>query len=124
MKLKKLLICAAIIILSGCDSGTPKCNSDEAKNLVVDIASKPYADRPATRYTAAQKVDPVYVPSITVSNVRTQQHNSNLDIYLCAADVNFTYSKHIELNSSRPITYRIQKTDDNNGQFYINVFGL
>lgn len=124
MKLKTLLTCAAIIILSGCDSGTPKCNSDEAKNLVVDIAGKPYADRPATRYAAAQKVEPDYVPSITVSNVRTQQYNSKLDIYSCAADVNFTYSKHIEFNSSRPITYRIQKTEDNNGQLYINVFGL
>ncbi len=117
MKLKTLLTCAAIIILSGCDSGTPKCNSEEVKNLVVDIAGKPYI--------AASKREPDYdMPSITVNNVRTQQHNTKLDIYLCEAEVSFKYAKYTALNLSKPITYRIQKTDDNNGQFYINVYGL
>ncbi|WP_114196135.1 hypothetical protein [Edaphovirga cremea] len=117
MKLRLLFSCIAMIGLSGCNSDTPKCNSDEAKNLVVDIARKPYI--------AASKREPDYdMPSIIVNNVRTQQYNAKLDIYLCEADISFTYKKYTELNSSRPITYRIQKTDDNNGQFYINVFGL
>lgn len=111
MKLRLLFSCIALISLSGCDSGTPKCNSNEAKNLVVDIATKEAAK---TYY----KLDGV---TISVENVRTVEHQSKLDVYQCAADLKFA---NAEKANSIPITYRIQKTDDNNGQFYINVFGL
>ncbi len=111
MKLRLLFSCIALIGLSGCDSGTPKCNSDEAKNLVVDIATKEAAK---TYY----KLDGV---TIFVENVRTVEHQGKLDVYQCAADLKFS---NAEKANSIPITYRIQKTDDNNGQFYINVYGL
>ncbi len=58
---------------------------------------------------------------ISVENVRTINHESGLDVYQCAADLTFTKP---DLKNSLPITYRIQKTDDNNDHFYINVSGL
>ncbi|WON75843.1 hypothetical protein [Serratia sp. UGAL515B_01] len=117
MMMRVFLSCIAILALSGCDTATPKCNSDDAKNLVVDIARKPYI-------AASQRESDYDMPSITINNMRTQQYNAKLDIYLCEADISLNYAKYTALNSSKPITYRIQKTDDNNGQFYINVLGL
>ncbi|EOV8959011.1 hypothetical protein ACN6U0_000788 [Cronobacter turicensis] len=58
---------------------------------------------------------------MTVENVRTISHESKLDVYQCAADLTFTKP---DLQNSLPITYRIQKTDEGKGQFYINVSGL
>lgn len=40
MKLKSALLCLSASLLAGCGESTPKCNSDDAKNLVVDIAQK------------------------------------------------------------------------------------
>ncbi len=57
---------------------------------------------------------------ISVENVRTISHESGLDVYQCAADLTFTKP---DLQNSLPITYRIQKTDEGKGQFYINISG-
>jgi len=58
---------------------------------------------------------------ITVENVRTISHESGLNVYQCAADL--TLTKH-EVDQEIPITYRIQKTDEGKGQFYITVSSL
>lgn len=113
MKLK-LMIVLAVINLVGCDSGTPKCNSDDAKSLVVDIAKKKISK--SYRAEIFEKVH------LAVENVRTIDHQKKLDIFQCAADLKLFLKP--EQSTSIPITYRIQKTDDNNGQFYINLFGL
>lgn len=98
-------------ILSGCNEDTPKCNSTDAKNLVIDISRK--------EIEKSLKLDADV--SISVNNVRTLNHDSKLDVYQCAADL--TFSKP-NLKQDIPITYRIQKTDEGKGQFYINVYGL
>lgn len=113
MKLKLMIVCA-VISLAGCDSGTPKCNSDDAKSLVVDIAKKEMSK--SYRAEIFEKLH------LAVENVRTVEHQNKLDIYNCSADLKLFLKP--EQSTSIPITYRIQKTDDDNGQFYINVFGL
>jgi predicted small lipoprotein YifL len=40
MKRTMLLVLIAAGLLTGCGEKTPKCSSDDAKNLVVDIARK------------------------------------------------------------------------------------
>lgn len=40
MKPKILLVLIAASLLAGCGEKTPKCSSDDAKNLAVDIARK------------------------------------------------------------------------------------
>ncbi|HII3367990.1 TPA: hypothetical protein ACY3K0_000683 [Klebsiella michiganensis] len=111
MKRTMLLVLIASGLLAGCGEKTPKCNSDDAKNLVVDIARK----------TIEKSMTLDKDVRISVENVRTISHESGLDVYQCAADLTFTKP---DLKDSLPITYRIQKTDDNKGQFYINVSGL
>jgi PBP1b-binding outer membrane lipoprotein LpoB len=98
-------------ILSGCYEDTPKCNSNDAKNLVIDISRK--------EIEKMLKLDADV--SISVNNVRTINHDSKLDVYQCAADLTFVKP---DVKQDIPITYRIQQTDEGNGQFYINVFGL
>ncbi|ASN15524.1 hypothetical protein B7764_10045 [Pantoea ananatis] len=58
---------------------------------------------------------------IWVENVRTVSHESGLDIYQCAADLTFAKPN---MKDSLPITYRVQKTEDGKGQFYVNLYGL
>lgn len=109
MNILLLLIAAGLIV--GCGDKTPKCNSDGAKNLVVDIARKTIEKR----MTLGKDV------RIYVENVRTVSHESGLDVYQCAADLTFAKPN---MKDSLPITYRIQKTEDGKRQFYINVYGL
>ncbi|EAB4492553.1 hypothetical protein CVQ47_003034 [Salmonella enterica subsp. enterica serovar Javiana] len=111
MKRTMLLVLIASGLLAGCGEKTPKCNSDDAKNLVVDIARK----------TIEKSMTLDKDVRISVENVRTISHESGLDVYQCAADLTFTKP---ELKDSLPITYRIQKTDEGKGQFYINISGL
>ena len=109
INIPQVLIAAGLMV--GCGDKTPKCNSDDAKNLVVDIARK----------TIEKGMTLDKDVRISVENVRTISHESGLDVYQCAADLTFTKP---DLKDSLPITYRIQKTDDGKGQFYININGL
>ncbi|EEH8735640.1 hypothetical protein GXF01_02590 [Salmonella enterica] len=111
MKRTMLLVLIAAGLLAGCDEKTPKCSSDDAKNLVVDIARKTI-EKGMTLDKDVQ---------ISVENVRKISHESGLDVYQCAADLTFIKPN---MKDSLPITYRIQKFDDGKGQFYINVSGL
>ncbi|EPT8896221.1 hypothetical protein NMY27_16505 [Cronobacter dublinensis subsp. beijingensis] len=111
MKINILLVLIAANLIVGCGDKTPKCNSDDAKNLVVDIARKTI-EKGMTLDKDVQ---------ITVENVRTVSHESGLDVYQCAADLTFTKPN---MKDSLPITYRVQKVEDGKGQFYINVYGL
>lgn len=111
MKLNILLVLAAAGLMMGCCDKTPKCNSDDAKNLVIDIARK----------TIEKGMTLDKDVRISVENVRTVSHESNLDVYQCAADLTFAKPN---MKDSLPITYRVQKTEDGKGQFYINVYGL
>ncbi|MCV4871404.1 hypothetical protein OFB47_26735, partial [Escherichia coli] len=80
-------------MLAGCGEKTPKCSSDDAKNLVGDIARK--------TIEKGMKLDKDV--RISVENVRTISHESDLDVYQCAADLTFTKP---DLQNSLPITYR------------------
>lgn len=111
MKINMLLVLIAAGLIIGCGDRTPKCNSDDAKNLVVDIARK----------TIEKGMTLDKDVRISVENVRTVSHESGLDVYQCAADLTFTKPN---MKDSLPITYRVQKTEDGKGRFYINVYGL
>ena len=111
MKLNILLVLAAVGLMMGCGDKTPKCNSDDAKKLVVDIARK----------TIEKGMTLDKDVRISVENVRTVSHESGIDVYQCAADLTFAKPN---MKDSLPITYRIQKTDDGKGKFYINISGL
>ncbi|HFO2793486.1 TPA: hypothetical protein ACHJJW_004721, partial [Escherichia coli] len=80
MKGTMFLVLIAAGLLAGCGEKTPKCSSDDAKNLVVDIARK----------TIEKGMTLDKDVRITVENVRTISHESGLDIYQCAADLTFT----------------------------------
>ncbi|CNL36479.1 Uncharacterised protein [Yersinia enterocolitica] len=124
MKLKLALLFIASSLLVGCGDSTPKCNSDDAKSLVVDISQKQINKQfDQLRNSQMSEMVPKNADNIRldVINVRTIKHDSSLDTYSCSADLKMTLP---EKTNELPITYNIQKTDGNNGQFYINVFGL
>lgn len=109
INIPQVLIAAGLMV--GCGDKTPKCNSDDAKNLVVDIARK----------TIEKGMTLDKDVRISVENVRTVSHESGIDVYQCAADLAFAKPN---MKDSLPITYRVQKVEDGKGQFYINVYGL
>ncbi|EKN6183415.1 TPA: hypothetical protein ACPZHS_000422 [Yersinia enterocolitica] len=124
MKFKLALLCISASLLVGCGDSTPKCNSDDAKNLVVDISQKQIKKQfDQLRNSQMAEMVPKDADNIRldVINVRTIKHDSSLDTYSCSADLKMTLP---EKTNELPIKYNIQKTDGNNGQFYINVFGL
>lgn len=130
MYMRILAIVMVVALLSACDSATPKCNSNEAKNLVTDIAQKEIKKQfEQLRNSQMSGMVPKHADSLMlkVVNIRTVKHDPSLDIYQCAATLEMTMlDDKLKLPNTNelPITYHIQKTDDNNGQFYINVFGL
>ncbi|AJJ06002.1 hypothetical protein ACQPT2_09870 [Erwinia amylovora] len=124
MTSKLALLCISASLLVGCGDSTPKCNSDDAKSLVVDISQKQIKkqfDQLRNSQMAGMVPKDADNIQLAVINVRTIKHDSSLDAYSCSANLKMTLpDKTTEL----PITYNVQKTDDTNGQFYINVFGL
>ncbi|WP_338493589.1 hypothetical protein VRB23_04790 [Erwinia aphidicola] len=124
MKLSIALLFIAASLLVGCGDSTPECNSNDAKSLVVDISQnqiKKQFDQLRNSQMAGMVPKDADNIKLAVINVRTIKHDSSLDAYSCSADLKMTLP---ETTNDLPITYNIQKTDDNNGQFYINVFGL
>lgn len=126
MKTISALSLLTLFILTGCDAGAPKCNSKEARELVVKIAHKNHGQK--ALYNALVRMGlPIGTKfndvNFSVINIRTTSNNSQLNIYQCAADLELSHSAARETRSI-PITYQIQKTDDGDNQFYINVYGL
>lgn len=124
MKLSIALLFIAASLLVGCGDSTPECNSDDAKSLVVDISQKQINkqfDQLRNSQMAGMVPKDADNIKLAVINVRTIKHDSSLDAYSCSADLRMTLPEKI---NELPIAYNIQKTDDINGQFYINVFGL
>ncbi|MCB5323895.1 hypothetical protein LH412_18010 [Yersinia intermedia] len=124
MKLNLALLFIAANLLVGCGDSTPKCNSDDAKSLVIDISQKQIKKQfDQLRNSQMSGMVPKDADNIRldVINVRTINHEPSLDTFTCSADLKMTLP---ERTNELPITYNIQKRDDNNGQFYINVFGL
>ncbi|MBE5201264.1 hypothetical protein IG612_01240 [Pectobacterium sp. FL60-S17] len=128
MRLVLLFISASLLV--GCGDNTPECNSDDAKNLVADIAHKQINKQfEQLRNSQMSGMLPANTDSLLlkVINVRTLSHNSSIDTYQCAANLQMTMTDEqskLPNTTEIPITYDIQQTDDNNGQFYINVSGL
>lgn len=130
MRCKIIAVAIIATLLSACDSATPKCNSNKAKDLVVDIAQKEILKQfDQLRSSQMSGMVPKNTDSLMlkVINIRTIKHDPSLDVYHCAATLQMTIlDDKLKLPNTNelPITYSIQKTDDDNGQFYINVFGL
>ncbi|MBN5244652.1 hypothetical protein [Serratia ureilytica] len=129
MKMNVLLVLIAASLMVGCGDKTPKCNSGEAKNLVVEIAHKQIKKQfEQLRNSQMSGMVPSNTDSLllNVLNVRTLSHNSSADTYECAANLQMTIADEqskLPNTTEIPITFRIQKTDDN-GYFYISILGL
>ncbi|SET46606.1 hypothetical protein [Thorsellia anophelis] len=115
--MKRNIFTSAILLsgasLVGCSDSTPECNSADAKQLVIEIAQE-----------ELQRVDlfkEFQGMTFEVESVRTQSHDEKIDLYNCAADLSLTLKDN---TNTIPITYTVQKTEDGDGTFYVEVFGL
>lgn len=109
MKRTMLLVLTAAGLLAGCGEKTPECNSNDAKNLVVDIAHKQIKKQfEQLRNSQMSEMVPGNTDSLIlkVINVRTLNHNSSLDTYQCAASLQMTMTDE---QSKLPDTTSIPK---------------
>ncbi|MGK9046691.1 hypothetical protein KXR63_04895 [Stutzerimonas chloritidismutans] len=101
----------AITTLSGCGSGVPGCGDQETKDLVSSIADREFAKQMGAE--AAQLI------KWKVIAIRTTDENEKTGAFECAANLEVSGPGGTH---EAPITYTVEKTDD--GDFYVNVFGL
>jgi uncharacterized protein YcfL len=124
MKLSLIFLFISASLLVGCGDSTPKCNSDDAKKLVTDISQKQLIkqlEQIRNSQVSGFLSNDAESIQLGLMNVITIKHDSSLDAYTCSADLKMTLPGK---STQIPITYNIQKTDANDGQFYINAFGL
>ncbi|WP_338505546.1 hypothetical protein VRC35_04840 [Erwinia aphidicola] len=130
MNIRLALLFISASLLVGCGDNTPECNSYDAKKLVINIAHKQIKKQfEQLRSSQMSGMVPSNTDSLLlkVINVRTLNYNSSIDTYQCAANLQMTLTDEqskLPNTTELPITYNIQRTDDNSGQFYINVSGL
>lgn len=124
MKLSFVFLFISASLLVGCGDSTPQCNSDDAKKLVIDISQKQLnkqLEQIRNSQVSGFVSNDAESIQLDLMNVITIKHDSTLDAYTCSADLQMTLPGKA---TNIPITYNIQKTDDSDGQFYINIFGL
>lgn len=112
MKIKKIaLVSLMSLVLSACNGGTPKCDSNDAKNLVIKIST----DELHEQSPGLEKMI-----TLSVDDVITRSHNKNSDQYSCSANLYMTGPGGTK---NLPITYTVAKTD-NGEKILISVHGL
>jgi hypothetical protein len=109
-----MCLLSSALYLTGCNSGTPKCNASETKDLVIKIAKDELKKEGAASLIPKLKFE--------VINVRTLKHNKDVDSYKCAADFQMK-RKNNGTTKSLPITYTVESADDGD-KFYVTVYGL
>lgn len=115
MFLKQAINSVALIVslgvLNGCGSGVPGCGDQETKDLVSSIADREFSKQMGAE--AAKMIN------WKVVAIRTTDKNEKTGALECAADLEVSGPGGTH---EAPITYTVEKTDD--GDFYVNVFGL
>ena len=112
--MKLSLYCTAIIIsgiLAGCSSSVPKCSDDETKGVVLEIVTEEMTNQIGAELSGKLKY--------ALSAIRTTKSNEQTGAHECAAELNIIGPSETK---PFPITYTVENTDD--GNFYVNVFGL
>lgn len=90
---------------------TPSCAAVETKELVIQIAKEQL-----TKNGLGEILSTV---TMQVEDIRTLNHNENVDSYECAA----TFRMIGRETEPFPITYTIQSVEDKEG-FYVEVLGF
>lgn len=114
--MKKVLILACMILLSGCGDNTPKCNSDDTLDTLRSVISQ----------------NKGLWENLSIDNIRTVKKDASVGIGYCAADISYTIKATPktafigiteDTNFNIAITFTTQLTDDGKN-IYVNVWGL
>lgn len=116
MQLKHITAGALLLAsfaLVGCSTqNTPKCSDQETVDLVIEIAKEELEKGGMGSLIPELEFD--------VKNIRTTEHNKDVDSYRCAADFEMSGGAGTE---DFPIEYSVESTDDGES-FYVNVWGF
>lgn len=104
-------VVSSAALLGACSNSVPGCSDSETKDLVIEIA-----DRELAKQVGAERAKSV---SWELTAIRTTDKNEKTGAFECAADMEVSGPGG---KNSSPITYTVEATDD--GDFYVNVFGL
>ncbi|SET36233.1 hypothetical protein [Thorsellia anophelis] len=109
----KIAILSITILLSGCGEITPKCDDDGVKQSVAELVQKKSDE--GIWYKSKHS------GPLEVINISTQSHDEKIDIYTCAADIKYSM---LGAFFKFPVTYTVQKTEDKNGTYHINLLSF
>lgn len=103
MKTAAIITMLAIISLSGCNGGTPKCSNDDVQATVIELIN--------------QQIEAYGLPEATVSltAIRTTGEDKALGRCDCETEAYIN-------DNPVSITYSASRTDT--GEIYIEVYGL
>lgn len=91
-------------------TSTPKCNDEQTKVLVKQIAMGELEKQGMSKV------------NLELSSIRTSAYHKEVDKYECAAEITIFYEVDTKL-SMLPVIYTSQMTEDDK-HFYVEVFGL
>jgi len=100
-RLKLILIPALITLLSACGSGTPKCDSSNATELLASsIGSKL---KEMGTFVASDKD---ISKNLSINNIETISHDEKMDVYICKAQLGINlpanYSEKLNAQLTKP----------------------
>lgn len=90
MKKGSIALFAVSLALAGCASGTPDCADDETLGL-IDQAVREDVERRAARPRADKEEFLAVADTYTVSNIRTERYDEDVDSYQCSARITYVF---------------------------------
>lgn len=90
MKKGSLTLLAVSLALAGCASGTPDCADDETLGL-IDQAVREYVEQLAARPRADKEEFRAVADTYSVSNIRTDRYDEDVDSYQCSARITYVF---------------------------------
>ena len=100
-KIKLILIPALITLLSACGSGTPKCDSSNATELLTSAIGSKLKEMGA--YVAADKD---ISKNLSINTIETISHDEKMDTYVCKAQLGINlpsnYSEKLSAQLTKP----------------------
>jgi hypothetical protein len=112
MKLFIPLILLFCLILCGCNTTAPKCDSKEAQDTVLEIVEEQIAPQ---LYEDKELNSLIY----SLDVIRTTDFNKNIGKYSCAADLIVKNRKDGKKVDDIDITYTVENASG--GQYYVTV---
>ncbi|WP_141243641.1 hypothetical protein [Pseudomonas indica] len=107
----------ALIILTGCSSGTPDCSAKETLSLLSEIVEEPFLEKSSFGGPNGQQLRQLV--EYEFRNIRTEKYDEKLDSYECAATLEIRLADSQRKANEVSFQYQIHAVKDRESDFEI-----